>query len=101
MQRRGAVKRGVSQAGESMTDRNDRMIEFRLKGPMNNRLPNVGKSQPGERVLFRVSMILCLFPEHCEIRTVNGWTLEVYEEDFPGVERAFRGMFLGGKVHAV
>lgn len=80
---------------------NDRMIEFRLKGPMNNRLPSVGKSQPGERVLFRVSMILCLFPDHCQIRTIeNGWTLDVHEEDFPKVERAFRSMYLGNQIKA-
>lgn len=81
---------------------NDRMIEFRLKGPMNNRLPNVGKPMPGEKCYMRVSMILCLFPEHQQIRTVeNGWTVDVCDQDWEKVERAFRNAYLGGKVHAV
>ena len=78
----------------------DCMIEFRLNGPM-NRAPKKGYL-PGEKCLFRVNMILCLFPEHRQIRTIeNGWTLEVYEEDWDKVEKAFRSNFLGGKVHAV
>lgn len=78
------------------------MVEFRLKGPMNNRLPNVGKETPGETVLMRVSQILCLFPDHRQIRTTeNGWTVEVFAKDWDKVERAFRAAYLGGKVHAV
>lgn len=75
---------------------NDRLVEFRLRrGPMGTRSPNVGKYQPGERVILRVSMILCLFPEDCSIRTTeHGWTMEVFEEDFPKVEIAFRSMYL-------
>ncbi len=69
---------------------------------MNNRLPNVGKSQPGETCLMRVSAMMCLFPLHCQIRTIeNGWTVEVYEDDWSKVEAAFRSAYLGGKVHAV
>ena len=71
--------------------RSDRMISFRIKGPMNNRLPNVGKYQPGEVCYLRIGMILCLFPAHHQIRTIeNGWTLEVFEEDWQKVEKAFR-----------
>ena len=81
---------------------NDRMIEFRRKGPMNNRLPKVGQETAGETVLMRVSCIMFLSPEHHQIRTIeHGWTVEVFSEDWEKVERAFRGMYLGGKVHAV
>ena len=77
---------------------NDRMVEFRLKGPMNNRLPKVGQETAGEKVFMRVSCMMCLFPEHCQIRTVeHGWTIEVFSEDWGKVESAFRGMYLGGK----
>ena len=83
-------------------NRDDRMIEFRLQGPMNNRLPDVGKFQPGEACLMRVSAMLCLFPLHRQIRTIeNGWTVTVFEDDWDKVERAFRNAYLGGKVHAV
>lgn len=83
-------------------NRDERMIEFRLRGPMNNRLPNVGKYQAGESCLMRVSAILCLFPEHRQIRTIeNGWTVDVFDDDWDKVERAFRHAYLGGKVHAV
>ncbi len=76
------------------------MVEFRLQGAMNNRLPNVGKQMPGEICFMRVSQMLCLFPEHRQIRTTeNGWTVDVYEEDWAKVEKAFRSAFLGGKVH--
>ena len=77
------------------------MVEFRTKGPMNNRLPNVGKETAGEVCYLRVGMIMCLFPEHRQICTTgHRWTLEVFSEDWPKVERAFRAMYLGGKVHA-
>lgn len=80
---------------------NDRMIEIRLKGPINNRLPNVGKPIAGEKVLLRISMIMCLFPQHCQIRTVEGgWTLDIFEEDFPKVEKAFRSAYLGNQIYA-
>ena len=60
------------------------------------------KLPPGETVLMRVSQIMCLFPEHRQVRTVeNGWTLTVFEEDWPKVEKAFRSAFLGGKVHSI
>ena len=53
------------------------MIEFRLKTM--------------ELCLMRLSGILCLFPEHRQIRTVeSGWTVTVCEEDWAQVERAFR-----------
>jgi hypothetical protein len=82
---------------------NDRMIEFRLNtGPMENRIPKVGKRLPGETVLMRVSAMMCLFPELHQIRTFeHGWTIEVWPEDWDKVERAFRHMYLGGKVTAV
>jgi hypothetical protein len=84
---------------------NEIMVEFRLKGPIGNRLTKrgneVGKNQPGELCLMRVSQMLCLFPAHFQIRTTeNGWTVEVYEEDWPKVEKAFRAAYLGGKVSA-
>ena len=81
----------------------DMMVEFRIKGPvMNNPLTNVGTYQPGEMVYMRVSAMLCLFPEHHQIRTIeNGWTVDVFDKDWPKVERAFRSAYLGGKVHAV
>jgi hypothetical protein len=78
------------------------MVEFRMKGPMENRLSKVGKYAPGETVLMRVSQMLCLFPDHRQIRTTeSGWTVEVFHEDWPRVEKAFRSAYLGGKVHAV
>ena len=77
----------------------DYMVEFRLKGPM-HRAPTKGFA-PGEKVMMRVRSILCLFPEHHQIRTIeSGWTIEVYEEDWPIVEKAFRNAFLGNKVTA-
>ncbi len=85
-----------------MNSRDERMIQFRLNGPMNNRLPNVGKPQPGEMCLMRISAILCLFPDHHQIRTIeHGWTVQVFEEDWERVEKAFRSAYLGGEVHAV
>lgn len=84
-----------------MNTTKDRIIEFRLEGAMSNRLGKVGKHEPGERCLLRVSMILCLFPECRQIRTIeSGWTLTVYEEDFPKVERSFRAAYLGREVKA-
>lgn len=85
-----------------MSNRDERMIEFRLKGLlMNNRLPNVGKVKPRERCLMRISAILCLFPEHHQIRTIeHGWTVEVHPEDWEKVERAFRSAYLGREIHA-
>ncbi len=85
-----------------MNARDERMIQFRLNGPMCNRLPNVGKYQPGEVCLLRVSAIMCLFPEHRQVRTIeHGWTLHVFEEDWDTVEKAFRSAYLGREVHAV
>lgn len=76
------------------------MVEFRINGPM-CRAPKRGH-EPGEKCLMRVSQILCLFPEHRQVRTTeSGWTLDVYEGDWDKVERAFRSAYLGGKVHAV
>ncbi len=78
----------------------DCMIEFRLKGGM-NRAPKTGFFA-GETCLLRLSQILCLFPDHHQIRTTeSGWTIDVYEEDWPKVERAFRNNYLGGKVKAM
>ena len=81
-----------------MSNRDERMVEFRLNGPATG-LPL--KSQPGERCLMRVSAMLCLFPEHHQIRTIeNAWTVEVFEEDWDKVEKAFRSAYLGREVHA-
>jgi len=85
-----------------LSNRNDRMIQFRINGTMNNRLPNVGRHMPGEICLLRISQIMCLFPNHKQIRTVEqGWTLDVYEEDWEKVERAFRNEYLGREVKAI
>jgi hypothetical protein len=77
------------------------MVEFRTQRTATGmELPR--KLPPGETVLMRVSQIMCLFPEHRQVRTVeNGWTLTVFEEDWPKVEKAFRSAFLGGKVHSI
>lgn len=57
---------------------------------------------PGEPVLMRVSAIMCLFPDHYQVRTIeHGWTLDVFPEDFVKVERAFRSQYLGGRVKAM
>lgn len=85
-----------------MSNRDDRMIEFRLAGVMDNRLPNVGKRKPGEPCLMRVSAMMCLFPDHRQIRTIeHGWTVDVCEEDWSKVEKAFRSAYLGGVVRAM
>jgi hypothetical protein len=80
---------------------NDLMISFRLKGPMNGRLPNPAKILPAEECLLRLSQIMCLFPKHHQIRTIeNGWTIDVFPDDWDKVEKAFRRAFLGQKVEA-
>lgn len=61
----------------------DSLISFHLKGSQT--------AKSGELVLMRVSAILCLFPEHHQIRTIeHGWTVEVMPEDWAEVEAAFR-----------
>lgn len=78
-----------------MSGRNDRMIEFRI-------IPSGTRGKLTERVYMRLSQIMCLMPDHHEVRTVeHGWTLTVFHEDWDKVERAFRNEYLGGKVHAV
>jgi hypothetical protein len=85
-----------------MSNRDERMIQFRIKGATANAGPRIGKETPGEVCLLRISAILCLFPEHRQIRTIeHGWTVTVYEEDWDRVEKAFRGAYLGREVHAV
>lgn len=80
----------------------DVMVEFRLPPTTMPRGREKEMQAYGEVCLMRVSQILCLFPEHRQIRTVeSGWTVEVCEEDWPRVEKAFRSAYLGGKVHAV
>ena len=79
----------------------ERMISFHLKGPMNNRLPNVGKYQAGETCLLRIGAIACLFPDQRQIRMTDGWTIDVFEGDWAGVERAFRSAYLGNPVRAM
>jgi hypothetical protein len=58
---------------------NERIIEFQI--------------ETGERVLLRVSQIMCLFPEHRQIRTVeHGWTLTVHPDCWLAVVKAFQSM---------
>jgi hypothetical protein len=71
-----------------MNNRDERMIQFRL-------------ADTAEICLMRVSGILCLFPDHYQIRTIeHSWTLQVLEDDWPKVEKAFRSAYLGMPVHA-
>jgi hypothetical protein len=86
-----------------MSARDERMIQFRLQGILiKNRLPDVGKYEAGEVCLMRISAMMCLFPEHRQIRTIeHGWTVTVFEEDWERVEKAFRSAYLGREVHAV
>jgi hypothetical protein len=80
-----------------MSSRDERMVQFHLAP---NQAPH-GRASQGELYLMRISAMLCLFPEHRQIRTIeNGWTVEVCEEDWPKVERAFRHAYLGMPVHA-
>lgn len=79
----------------------DIVVEFRIKGPMNNRLPKVGKETPGETCLVRLSEIVCLFPIHHQIRIKPDYILQVFEEDWPRVEKIFRSEFLANRVHAI
>jgi len=79
-----------------MSSRDERMIQFRLN-PIQNPIQTGGE---GEICLLRISAIMCLFPEHRHIRTIeNGWTLTVCEADWPKVEKAFRSAYLGLPVH--
>jgi len=65
------------------------MIQFRL-------------ADTAETCLLRISAILCLFPDHHQVRTIeNGWTIQVLEDDWDKVEKAFRSAYLGREVHAV
>ena len=54
-----------------------------------------------ERVLLRVSAMMCLFPEQRQILTTeSGWIVSVEATDWDKVERAFRGAYyLGNKIH--
>lgn len=66
-----------------------KIVEFRTKGPMNNRLPHVGAEMPGEVCLLRIDRIKCLFPVHRQIVTDDEWTLDVFKEDWEKVVGAF------------
>lgn len=78
----------------------DFMIEFHLNGPM-HRAPTGGYAL-GDVCLMRMSQIMCLFPAHQQIRTVeHGWTLDVHVDSWDKVEKAFRRQFLGQKVVAL
>lgn len=80
-----------------MSARDERMIQFRLDVPRINE-----PVRPGEVCLMRVSAILCLFPEHRQIKTIeNGWTVAVCKEDWDKVEMAFRYAYLDNEVHAI
>lgn len=79
---------------------NDYMIEFHLNGPM-HRAPTRGYAL-GDICLLRISQIMCLFPAHQQVRTIeHGWTLDVHADDWERVEKAFRSQFLGNHVFAV
>ena len=74
---------------------NDRMVSFRIHSQIGS------VEEPGERCYMRVSTMMCLFPEHRQIRTIeHGWTVVVCKEDWQFVERAFRAAYLGNPVHA-
>jgi hypothetical protein len=77
------------------------MVEFRIKSFKNNGPYNVGKETPGETVLMRLDHITCLMPTHRQLRTQDGWTLEVFSEDWDRVEKAFRSNYLGNKVKTI
>jgi hypothetical protein len=67
----------------------DFMVEFRIHLP----------TGPGQVCLMRVSAMMCLFPEYRHIRTIeHGWTVQVCEEDWPRVEKAFRSEYLGNRM---
>ena len=51
--------------------------------------------------MMRVSAMMCLFPAHRQIRTIeHGWTVTVCEEDWLKVEKMFRYAYLGNEVRA-
>ena len=82
--------------------RDDRMVQFHLEDTVMPRGREREMQARGEQCLMRVSAMMCLFPEHRQIRTIeNGWTVRVCEEDWPKVEMAFRSAYLGMPVHAV
>jgi hypothetical protein len=84
-----------------MSARDERMVEFRLEDHPMPRGREKEMQAHGETVLMRVSAMMCLFPGHRQIRTIeHGWTVTVCEEDWPKVERAFRSAYLGMPVHA-
>jgi hypothetical protein len=47
----------------------------------------------GEVVLLRVSQIVMLFPDHKHIRTVDGVTTHICDEDWYKVEKAFLDLY--------
>jgi pyridoxine 5'-phosphate synthase PdxJ len=52
-----------------------------------------------ERILLRVSAMMCLFPEQRQIRTTeSGWTVNVEAGDWGKVEKAFRNAYLGNRI---
>lgn len=69
------------------------IVTFRLKGPMNNRLGSVGKTQPGETGIIRSEDILMLFPDHKQImlRGTKGLTYDVFPDDWQKVVDTFYG----------
>jgi hypothetical protein len=84
-----------------MSTRDERMVQFHLDDHPMPRGREKEMQAKGELVLMRVSAMMCLFPEHRHIRTIeHGWTLTVCEEDWPKVEKAFRSAYLGMPVHA-
>jgi hypothetical protein len=85
-----------------MNSRDERMVQFHLDPTPMPRGREKEMQARGELCLMRVSAMMCLFPDHRQIRTIeHGWTVTVCEEDWPKVEKAFRGAYLGMPVHAV
>ena len=69
------------------------MVQFRLVSSQQGRI--------GETCMMRVSAMMCLFPAHRQIRTIeHGWTVTVCEEDWLKVEKMFRYAYLGNEVRA-
>lgn len=70
----------------------DTAVEVRVAGQdrlFKDRLFNHG----GERLLIRMSSIGCLFPDHHQLRTTDGYVLKIAHEDWDKLEREFRRSF--------
>jgi hypothetical protein len=87
---------------KTITRYDNPMIQFRLEPTVMPRGREKELQARGELCLLRLSAIMCLFPQRRQIRTIeNSWTLTVCEEDWPGVEKAFRCAYLGMEIKAI